>query len=64
MSVVLHEYDINAVIGMKAKKLCCHLIWDKKDREMPIANGGSVSQSAAVAGVSVMVASLLAAVLL
>ena len=63
MSVVLHEYDTNAVIGMKAKKLCCHLIWDKKDREMPIANG-SVSQSAAVAGMSVMVASLLAAVLL
>lgn len=63
MSVVLHEYDTNAVIGIEAKKLCCNLVWDVKDREMPAANGG-VSQSAAVAVVSVMVASLLAAVLL
>ena len=62
-SVVLHEYDTNAVIGMKAKKLCCNLVWDVKDREMPAANG-SVSRSAAVAVVSVMVASMHAAVLL
>jgi len=35
VSVVLHEADTNAVVGMHAKKLCCDLTWDVKDRAPP-----------------------------
>jgi hypothetical protein len=35
-SIVLHESDANAIVGMNAKKLCCNLIWSSD-----IAKGAS-----------------------
>jgi hypothetical protein len=59
LSVVLHESDTGAVVGMNAKKLCCDLTWDAKDIVKQGSTGSMTTGSMFVAAMMSLVVAML-----
>jgi hypothetical protein len=57
-SIVLHEADDNAVVGMGAKKLCCDLVWEEHDSGVTSDAPVATPIHAVAAGATLVVAAL------